>query len=359
MKFIKAIFLLLFLPLSFFGQNLAGIWEGYFEAAGNDVPYELFITDNEGQLEGYAMTTIEIKGSQNVGIKSVKFRIKKNQLILEDDELIFNNFYTPPKKVIFTASLKFITDGPVMDLAGNYRTRSLDFRDKSYYAGKVVLRRKTDPDLSPLVKRLGEMKLLRLRNNVVVAEQREVAKVTTEEKPEPVLKNDRDLMVKKEAIASRPNDGGSDQKRSLVSGADKKLAPKDNRLINDRIENPPAAFFESRETEVIQHLLFTGDSVTVSVYDNGTVDGDTVSIILNNKVIVAKKMLSSNPFKIRISMPDNMNDSLLLIMYAENLGAYPPNTGLIVLQDDHARTEIRFAGDLKKSSAIVLKRARL
>lgn len=43
-------------------------------------------------------------------------------------------------------------------------------------------------------------------------------------------------------------------------------------------------------------------------------------------------------------------------MYAENLGTIPPNTGLLILQDGESRHEIRFAGDLKNNSAIILKK---
>ena len=51
-------------------------------------------------------------------------------------------------------------------------------------------------------------------------------------------------------------------------------------------------------------------------------------------------------------------DSLQIVMYAENLGLIAPNTGLLVIQDGDARYEVRFSGDLQKNSAIVLKRKR-
>ncbi len=53
-----------------------------------------------------------------------------------------------------------------------------------------------------------------------------------------------------------------------------------------------------------------------------------------------------------------MGDSLVLIMYAENLGSIPPNTGLLVVHDGDGIYEIRFSDDLQKNSAIILKRKR-
>jgi hypothetical protein len=51
-----------------------------------------------------------------------------------------------------------------------------------------------------------------------------------------------------------------------------------------------------------------------------------------------------------------MGDSIVLIMYAENLGSIPPNTGLLVVHDGNDIYEIRFSGDLQKNSAIILRR---
>jgi hypothetical protein len=96
----------------------------------------------------------------------------------------------------------------------------------------------------------------------------------------------------------------------------------------------------------------------LSLYDNGTIDGDTVSVVLNGNVIIAKKRLTTNAIRTTIQITPDMGDSLQLVMYAENLGSIPPNTGLLIIQDGEVRNEIRFAGDMQKSSAIILKRKR-
>jgi hypothetical protein len=120
----------------------------------------------------------------------------------------------------------------------------------------------------------------------------------------------------------------------------------------------PAASFALRKTEIIKNLFFKSDSLVLSLYDNGTIDGDTVSVVLNGKVIIAKQGLSEKVIRETIYITPQMGDSLQLVMYAENLGAVPPNTGLLIIQDGSQREEIRFAGDLQKSSGIVLRRKR-
>ena len=117
-----------------------------------------------------------------------------------------------------------------------------------------------------------------------------------------------------------------------------------------------AAELTKRKTEMIQSVFFKSDSLVLSLYDNGEVDGDTVSVLLNGKVIIASQGLSTNAITKTIYMTPDMGDSLELVMYAENLGSIPPNTGLLILQDGNDRYEIRFAGDFQKNSAVLLRR---
>ena len=94
----------------------------------------------------------------------------------------------------------------------------------------------------------------------------------------------------------------------------------------------------------------------MSFYDNGTVDGDTISMVLNGRIIAEKIKLTTNAYRITIPTKIAQNDSLMLIMQAESLGLIPPNTGLLIIQDGETRYEIRFEGDMQRSSAIVLRR---
>ena len=110
-----------------------------------------------------------------------------------------------------------------------------------------------------------------------------------------------------------------------------------------------------RKIENIQALYFKSDSLQLTLYDNGEVDGDTVSVIMNGVVIMPRVGLSTNAIKKTIYTKE-AGDSIQLVMYAESLGSLPPNTGLLIVYDGKDRYEIRFSGDMQKSSAIVFKR---
>ena len=114
--------------------------------------------------------------------------------------------------------------------------------------------------------------------------------------------------------------------------------------------------FGKRKIEIIDRLSIYSDSLQFTLYDNGFVDGDTVSIILNGKTIVSRQGLSTNAFTKTIYLTPDMGDSVQIIMYAENLGSIAPNTGLMILNYDKQRREVRFSGDLSKNAAITLRR---
>jgi len=120
-----------------------------------------------------------------------------------------------------------------------------------------------------------------------------------------------------------------------------------------------AADISSRKIETVQSVEIKNDSLLLTLYDNGEIDGDTVSILLNGKVIMPMQGLTAKGITKTIYLTPEMGDSISLIMYAENLGSIPPNTGLLIVYDGNVRHEIRFSGDLQKNSAIILKRKKL
>jgi hypothetical protein len=123
----------------------------------------------------------------------------------------------------------------------------------------------------------------------------------------------------------------------------------------DPVDATAATDAGKRRIENIQALYFKSDSLQLTLYDNGEVDGDTVSVIMNGKVIMPKVGLSTNAVKKTIYTQE-AGDSIQLVMYAESLGSLPPNTGLLIVYDGNDRYEIRFSGDMQKSSAIVFRR---
>ncbi len=116
-----------------------------------------------------------------------------------------------------------------------------------------------------------------------------------------------------------------------------------------------AAEIEKRVTKSDQSLYFESDSLLLTLYDNGEVDGDTVTVLMNGNVIFSKAGLTTVANSKTIYITPGM-DSVKLVMYAENLGSIPPNTGLLLVDDGEKRYYVRFTADLQTNAAIVLRR---
>ena len=99
---------------------------------------------------------------------------------------------------------------------------------------------------------------------------------------------------------------------------------------------------EARMKDVVKVIEVVNDSVQVSFYDNGVVDGDSVTVIYNNQIITSHLLLTAKGKTFSLAI-DKSNETNELIMYAENLGSIPPNTALMVIYDGKIRHEVNIS----------------
>lgn len=119
--------------------------------------------------------------------------------------------------------------------------------------------------------------------------------------------------------------------------------------------NQDSVKLASREKEILRTIPVHSDSVLLELFDDGIIDGDSVSVFLNNKTLLNKVVLNDKALKQTIYIP-KPNEAVVISMYAENEGSIPPNTGLLIIRDGEIKYEIRFSSDKKKSAAVQLQR---
>ena len=85
------------------------------------------------------------------------------------------------------------------------------------------------------------------------------------------------------------------------------------------------------EFEHIQEIKVDTGTIHLSFYDNGEIDGDTISVMLNKTVLVSKQRLAAKPINVDIKV-DLENAEQEITMVAENLGSIPPNTALLIVK---------------------------
>lgn len=121
-----------------------------------------------------------------------------------------------------------------------------------------------------------------------------------------------------------------------------------------KVEQPAfrmPATTRSRENSLTQTLNIKHKEVLVKLYDNGEIDGDTISVYLDNKLVLANKRLSASPISLTLTM-DETNPEHTLVMVAENMGTIPPNTSLMIVNDGDQRYEVRITSTEQKNAMV-------
>lgn len=107
----------------------------------------------------------------------------------------------------------------------------------------------------------------------------------------------------------------------------------------------------ARTNELLQTVQVQSENVTVRLYDNGEIDGDTISVYMDNQLVLSGKRLSASPLTINLQMSEE-NPEHVLVMVAENLGRIPPNTSLMIVYDGDRRYEVRITSTEQKNAMI-------
>ena len=319
-------------------QNFKGQWKGSFldKSAsfvgwgGNRCDYVLELEVNGKEVSGYSYTYFTEGGKKYYTICSLKGFINKPEKYIEIREMVrtktnvpknISNCFQVHKLTYFKQDDAEILEGswsPAPDQQGDcgYGTTSLQRRvlKKNYALYNPVAKKKT---VNPANKKLPNLTDKNKAGNPVVK--------TIPKKKETLLRPKNEL--DDEAPVDLPSTKKSDNTQLAVPS------------------------FEKRNNTIIKTIEVENVSVKVDLYDNGEIDGDSISLFYNGKLLLSHKRLSDKPITLNINV-DNDKSINELVMYAENLGSIPPNTALMIVTDGPKRYEVRITSDLQKSGTI-------
>lgn len=111
----------------------------------------------------------------------------------------------------------------------------------------------------------------------------------------------------------------------------------------------------SRENALIKTLVLAAPDVSLSIYDNGTIDHDTISVYLDNKLIISRQMLTTTPIRFSFNFDDDDTTEHDLVMVAENVGEIPPNTSLMVVRSGKQEFEVRITSTEQRNALVRFK----
>jgi len=109
----------------------------------------------------------------------------------------------------------------------------------------------------------------------------------------------------------------------------------------------------TRANPIIKQLETDAGEIVINLYDNGEIDGDTVSVYHNNELLVSKAGLSAKPVSFHIVV-DAAQPHHELVMVANNLGSIPPNTSLMVIKAGNKQYEVLISSSEQKNAKVVI-----
>ena len=109
--------------------------------------------------------------------------------------------------------------------------------------------------------------------------------------------------------------------------------------------------FSTRTNKLQTVIPVTGEKIELRFYDNAQVDGDSIALFLNGKMLFKNIRLTEQAYTVYLNTSDLENDNEL-VMVAENLGSIPPNTSFMVAIVGTKRYEARLYAS-ENSSALI------
>ena len=108
-----------------------------------------------------------------------------------------------------------------------------------------------------------------------------------------------------------------------------------------------------RKNTVFSRIPVKVKNITLDIFDNGTIDGDTISVYYNNKLLVANRGLTDKAITVQLILDDKAAQHEI-VLFAHNLGTIAPNTATIVVKAGDKRYELHSSASLTENAVLVL-----
>ena len=350
---IVALFLVLLFVLPAGAQNITGIWRGYFITGGADqYKFELQLEQSpSNRINGvsYSYLTTVFYGKATI---TGYFNASDKSALIQEIKTVELRMAGGSTACIMKCNFTYFKSGNEEFLEGSYesmyeKTDELMgiTRGGDCGGGKIFLRKVTTSDFyvepflrEELTKKPPAQKPPVAKTTTPNTQNKTVAKAPVKKPPvtkPPVKKQTTTAVPKKDTVA----------KITKVPTVEK---PK-GEVQKPTLTIPQAT--RSRKNELTQTVNVSSDEVIVRLYDNGEIDGDTISVYMDNKLVLQNKRLTASPLTLTLKM-DEENSEHVLVLVAENLGRIPPNTSLMIVHDGDKRYEVRITSTEQKNAMV-------
>jgi hypothetical protein len=327
-------------------QNLTGRWQGSFIANGdaliNNYTYELVIKENASHQ--ITAQTITKKGDQFYASAFAKGSHSNRTQLVQIDETSFDQIKIANELEACLMS-NFLTykniDGHEI-LEGSYMSTSVNGK-RNCGSGKVFLE-KVSSVLSIKNKKVENKKIDTQKTKIVTAQNTQA-----KSKPSTTLL-DKPSSTTKTTTSNPTTETATDEviiEKEVIST---------NTITQNTIRNEPINLpwvLVGRENKLVKKIITNSKSISLDLFDNGTIDNDTIIVFDNKKLLVNKKRLSYKSIHLDFNFTENMREHEVIIV-AHNMGTVPPNTALLLFKDGKVRQEYFITSTNKMNARILI-----
>ena len=353
-KFLFFIFCCLAFSAS--AQDLTGIWRGYFvsngrmsQLLGEDDRYK-FEIQIEQDNKNFSGITYSYKTTVFYGKASCygTFNKQTKKVFLEELKIVEVKMLSGGAPCIMTCFLQYSKMNKEEILEGAYTSMSTD-DSLNCGRGTVFLRRVENSDFH-------KEPFLANRDKKKTRPASPTPQAVTQSPPRQATP-----LVRTPPASRRPAQTTDPEKQYSPSEPAPQVEERLKIGISDSLANihlqpdpgvvlPPA--LANRKNELVKTIVTNAKEISINIYDNGTIDNDTVSVYLDSKLVISKQRLTTQPIALKFTLNDK-KEYHELVMVADNLGEIPPNTSLMVVTAGSEKYEVRISST-EQQNAVVL-----
>ena len=373
------------------GQDLTGKWKGYFTPSrdldGRIVTYEIVIKENPDHTLT-ASTYSKISNNFTANALATGMHSENTQLVsITETSLNKKKLVGNFEACLMSNFLNYRVVRGYEILEGSY-TATNELSGKDCGGGKVYLEKEgpivkefsaktsvpTTTNANKIVakEKLAKNTSLQKENKTKPAQQTEIvkqvltktnqtntSKLTNTTKPNTTTKPNATQASSIQATTSTPIQNAAAPTSAVNALQENTKAA----AINETSASPNTSASKSsgqilpwvlvgRENKLVKQVIVNSPSISIDLYDNGTIDNDTIMIFDNKVLLLENKRLSykATHFDVNFNKDNNRHE---IIIVAHNLGTVPPNTALMVVKDGTSRQEIYITSTLSVNAMII------
>lgn len=335
MKYLLSPFITVFVLMSGIthAQMITGVWKGKVGTGLKPAKLELKLIQRGDSLFG---TSYYYENPNNYRRYAVKgyFNQQTNEVVWWDDELLEAQTgriaITSPGAVPLLMEADFnCPGGGVMMLDGKAVTKDEQKNKGDLHLDKVKQPQFTD-EWNYVIDNytVGANDPYFIDSVATIhktSKQPEVVAVT----PQPVIVNEppKREEPKPEPVVIQPPPNIPKETQPVTKSENKSPVKEPTVTIN-KAPTIKEKFIE-RKKVLTTELPLLGDTIEIHFYDNAEIDGDSISLFMNNRLVFEHVKLSDKPHIVKFAVTE-LSESNELVMVAENLGAIPPNTSYMI-----------------------------